>query len=170
MISFLAFVISLITCSSIASFPSYSRSHYLFCLTGSVLPLLSYCMHLQPLFSNSLACHEHVTKVFGKWGIVNAQAELRWVAIGPVSTLSSRILGSQYNRRQSGPKSQKKADHSLLQLITCICVQRSSCVHTKAKWCNFKKKRRYILDDVLFYLMVFCCIFASHSAHYKWLY
>ena len=36
-------------------------------------------------------------------------------------------------------------------------------------FCN--QKRSYILDDdELFYLMIFCCIFASHSAYYKWLY
>lgn len=28
----------------------------------------------------------------------------------------------------------------------CVCISRSSCVHTHGRWCSFKKKSRYILD------------------------
>ena len=97
-------------------------SHYLFCLTGSVLPLLSYCMRLPPLFCYSLAYHEHVTKSFWQTGhsLCTSQTKVSCNWTGPSSLVQNTWVSVQQETVQS--KITKKAHHSLVKSFLDIFV------------------------------------------------
>ena len=73
--------------------------------------ILSYYYHICPpqLIWNSSACRKHV---LGRRGIVCAQAEPNWVAIGPVSTPLLVIFGSSIAGGSPARFNQNKAYHT----------------------------------------------------------